>query len=151
MRRHDRFGAYDVKTERLLESKMILANRNFLWAAMLEGSDPETFDLCSEICSKAFEDIKDLTAMLYKNHCDVTLNLNTMFRIKGIPDKSAYTPIFIYKSNADFLKNIILYSRHIVTEGDVCMLDGATAIVNGIVLRDALLIDKINKCMGRSD
>lgn len=137
----------NVRIERLLESKMIEADKNMFFSLGFESELPHVAEECDRLSTSYVEDVRRLGRLLLANGCNPRLNINTELTSvclsRDADSKAPYSAVSVLKYNLSSLKKMIEYSKRLISEDSLSCFDGAAEELNRVILRDIVSLERI--------
>jgi len=136
-----------VNIERLLESKLIEADRNLMFSLALEEENPHISELCCKMAADQIDSFKEIGRVLLKNGYDTILHLNADITSKShsysVKEENSAKSVLAH--NANVLRKMTDYSKRLISDDGVNRFDGMIEALNGAVLRDIAALEMIKE------
>ena len=138
-------------TERFLESKLIEADRNILFALAFEANFSHISDICNNIAEDNIEDVKNVGRILLGGGYNPKLRINgEMSSIELKNDfscKGPYSAVSVLNYNAERINRITVHTKNLLLGDEIIRYNGLIEVMNKILLRDFEKLEKIRKIL----
>lgn len=137
--------------ERLLESKLIEADKNIMFALAFENSFFSISDMCNMIAEDNIEDVKSIGRVLLENAYNPKLRINSdisSIDLKSdFPCKGPYSAVGVINYNFDKINRISQYTKNLMLGEELINAKGLMEALNTVFLRDLEKLEILRKML----
>ena len=137
--------------ERLLESKLVEADRNILFALAFANELSHIADICNRIAEDNIEDVKNIGKVLLANAYNPRLRINgEMSSIELKNDfscKGPYSAVSVLNYNSERISKMAEHAKKLMVGDDITRFEGLAEVMNRVLLRDLAKLEELKEML----